>query len=184
MMWCALLISLLAQSQASPRIPGVESSGPREAISEEESLDDFDPFEGMVLGGRLQASCVFENVRPGLSFVVYQDDAWLRPSVAEDRKLVTRDDHGMMWRVDFPREQALGGIDDKEAYLLLKGERTVLRWNQAGHVIILLAESEMRGPVEATLVGTSGCSRSDSILAAGAYWYWIAHRVSLGSEEQ
>lgn|GEM_PF-3102936 len=168
---------------AGPVIPGQEPSAPREPISAEESLDDFDPLEGMVVNGRLQASCVFENVRPGISFVVFEDDAWLRPSTGDDRRIVTRDEEGALWRVDHPRTLALGGSDGAGSFLLLKGERTPLRWDSAGRVVIRVADSETGNPREVTLAHTPSCTRDDTVLAAGAWWYWIAHRLSLGQDD-
>jgi hypothetical protein len=170
-------------ADAGPYIPGQEETAPREAISAEESLDDFDPLEGMVVNGRMQAPCVYENVRPGISLVVYEDDAWLRPSTGSDRKLVTRDASGALWRLDHPRVLPLGGTDAEGSFLLLKSERTMLKWNAAGHAVITLVETEHNGPVEVALVGTPACTRDDSVLAAGAYWYWLAHRLSLGVED-
>jgi len=175
-----VLLGLSGLALAGPRIPGSEPSAPREAISEEESLDDFDPLEGMVVSGRLQAPCVFENVRPGISFVVYEADAWLRPSTGDDRKIVTRDADGGLWRVDQPREIPIGGTDDNGPYVQLKGQRTPLRWDSSDRVVVQLFEAESTGAVEVTLTGNDACTREDSVLAAGAYWYWIAHRASLG----
>ncbi len=163
-------------------VPGGEEAAPREAINAEESLDDFDPLLGMVVNGKLQAPCVFENVRPGISFVVHEQDAWLRPSTSDDRRLVARDDEGGLWRVDHPRDIPLGGLDESGAFVQIKDTRTPLTWTEDGDVVLLLFEAQSTGPVEVVISGNEHCNREDAVLAAAAYWYWIVHPVSLGSE--
>ncbi len=168
---------------AGPSIPGQQEQAPREAISAEESLDDFDPLEGMVVNGQLQTKCVYQNVRPGISFAVYGDDAWLRPSTGQDRRLVTRDGSGALWRVDHPRLVALGGVADGTPVLTLREQTTPIVWNAEGDVVLDLSNPDSSTRVYLTVSGSPACSMTDDVMAAAAAWYWIGHRAAFDLED-